>query len=146
MQTCKIIRKISLAIMLLLPIVVFASDRGVVNFPNPNILGKKIFEGIICDVNIKSNNYKDYGIKPKQLLIDISNEGAISGITVIYNDNVKIEDVVQSVNTVYGKWYLKDFRNKPVKLWRVKSEKFAMSLSNDDEGQVQLLMIPFANR
>jgi hypothetical protein len=72
-------------------------------------------------------------IYPREVTVDIfgstGSESCLRGVTALYEKSVSIDDVKAAIDQRYGKWAYADTATLPVKLWRVESEKFAISLT-----------------
>ena len=69
---------------------------------------------------------------PKQTRIDMNGD-CLYALTAVCDKPVPLDQVKAAINARYGKWALAQFADSPMKLWRVESEKFAISLSVADK-------------
>jgi hypothetical protein len=93
--------------------------------------------GIISDSSTDSR-----AIYPWQVSVDI-NEGSIIGLTALYDPSTPIGVIEPSINERYGEWGLPEFKNGPLRLWRVESEEFAIQLFTRDDGMISLFYLIF---
>lgn len=81
-------------------------------------------------------------VYPKQVLIDMDN-GVVQGLTAVYDKSVSINEIQAAINKRYGKFAMARFEMPPLMLWRIELEKFAISLSEADDGMKQLIYLKF---
>lgn len=82
-------------------------------------------------------------VYPWQVRLDF-NQPAIIGLTALYDQPTTIDDVQAAVDARYGKWAMEQFRTGPARLWRVDPpQKFAIGLSTNDDGMVQLVYLSY---
>ena len=82
-------------------------------------------------------------IEPIQIRIDIKNKIYFAA-TVIFPKSVSLEQAATSLNRFYEKYEKKEFITNPVvRLWRNTNKKFAIQLSKNDEGNIQIIYITF---
>lgn len=79
---------------------------------------------------------------PWQVSFDFNN-GAIIGLTALYDQPVTIDDLHTAVNERYGQWAVPYFRRGPMRIWRIEPEKFVISMSTNDDGMVQVIYLAF---
>ena len=75
---------------------------------------------------------KANAVFPKQVQID-TNEGCIYGLTALYDKSIAVDDIRAAIDQRYGKWAVQQFRNSPLKMWRIEPEKFAIQLHVADK-------------
>jgi len=68
---------------------------------------------------------------PKQVSIDL-NQGCIYGLTALYDKSIPLNDVESAIDERYGKWVVPGFAGPGMRIWRVESEKFVISLTLAD--------------
>ena len=81
-------------------------------------------------------------IYPKAVSIDMDSN-VVQGLTAIYDKSVSINEIQAAINKRYGKFAMARFEMPPVMLWRIEPEKFAISLSEADDGMKQLIYLKF---
>ena len=107
--------------------------------PDFQIVGRDLKDYIpFSDKNFNVNFMK----YPTQLVIDIHN-GNIAGMRIYYDKSVSFEEVEDSINKIYGDWQLSKNEKPPLSLWRVVPQEMAIQLSVDDNGLVQIIVLPF---
>jgi len=69
-------------------------------------------------------------IYPKQVVVDLfDNSPCPLGVMARYDKSVSMDDLKAAIDEHYGQWALANNDTAPVKLWRVKTEKFAIQLA-----------------
>jgi len=116
---------------------VIAETKELVSYPSPEIIGKNINNPILI-INKKkvlSNNVIN------QIILDINKDGKVVGVVTIFSQNIRIEDIENSINAKFVKYRVKGFgaRSK-VKIWKI-PKKFVIQLSHTDDGNAQLIYI-----
>ncbi len=78
-------------------------------------------------------------IYPKQVVVDLfDNSPCPLGVMARYDKSVSMDDLKAAIDEHYGQWALANNDTAPVKLWRVKTEKFAIQLGDVDDRMVKL--------
>jgi hypothetical protein len=67
-------------------------------------------------------------VLPKQIRVD-AKQGCIYGFTALYDKSYSVDEVASAIDERYGKWTLPNFKSPQMRLWRIESEKFAISLT-----------------
>ena len=111
---------------------------GKVVLPNPKAVG--------CSTStcppVLPQSTDARAVYPWQVSLDYT-DGAVIGLTALYDDPTSVEDVRAAVNERYEKFAL-DFNGKtPVDLWRVEPEKLAISITTNEYGMVRLIYLTF---
>jgi hypothetical protein len=103
-------------------------DKGLV-LPNPKLLRCKSAD---CFQLWVEGPHEENAVFPKQTRIDMNGD-CLYGMTAVYDKSVPLDQVKAAIDERYGKWALAQFVNSPLKLWRVESERFAISLTVADK-------------
>lgn len=93
--------------------------------PNPELLRCNSSD---CDQVWLKDSVQTGTIFPKQVSIDM-NQSCLYGITAIYDKSVPFDYIKAAIDEHYKKWFLPEFADSTIKLWRVTPEKFAIELS-----------------
>jgi hypothetical protein len=73
-----------------------------------------------------------HAIYPWQVSVEIT-DGAISGLTALYDPSISIDAVKASIDDRYGKWAVHGFGRGRAKTWRIEPGKFVVSLAPADK-------------
>ena len=109
-----------------------------VMLPDPQIIGKNINNSLAL-FDKKSNSKEKY---PIQVVVD-AERGHIKGIIAVYSKTFSFADVALSIDELYGNWRISKTDNPPMELWRVTPKKIGIQLSINDNGLVQVIILPF---
>jgi hypothetical protein len=109
--------------------------------PDPSLLR--------CGAGAHSRLWKDSAIAkdaifPKQLTVDLENE-CIPALTAVYDKGVPTSEIRSAIDANYGKWAFSATSAAPSNLWlwRIEPEKFAISLTVDDDGTKKIHYLAF---
>jgi len=81
-----------------------------------------------------------HAVYPWQVSVDIT-DGAIIGLTALYDPSTPIDLIKASIDERYGRWAVPGLDKGPVKLWRIEPERFVISLSTDDNGMISVIYL-----
>ena len=112
--------------------------------PNPKIVGHRIKSFNVSQLILEESNIQQNKqiIYPVQLVIDIENDGKITAIKAVYTNLKLFKKIEDKINKIYKKWLLKEFMNTNMRLWRVESDRFAISLTKE-KNCIELIILPF---
>jgi hypothetical protein len=97
--------------------------------PDSKLIGCKIST---CSQVMPDPMADSHAIYPWQVSVDIT-DGAISGLTVLYDPSTSIDAVKASIDERYGKWAVHRLDLGRAKTWRIEPEKFVVSLAPADK-------------
>jgi hypothetical protein len=83
-----------------------------------------------------------HAVYPWQVSVDI-NQGAVIGLTALYDPSTPIDIIKASIDERYRKWALPEFKTGPMNIWRVEPERFVISLSTADNGMISVIYLAF---
>jgi hypothetical protein len=135
------VNKINRVIMFLIAMISFncvqveASQN--ILLPNPDMLGSKISECISIFSKVESAVETNY---PETVQFDIQ-EKKVTGIMLIYSEAINIDEVQNSIDALYGKWFDKGLHINGVKVWRISPSGFTISLSKNDDNKIQVIFM-----
>lgn len=142
MNLLKVLRFYLLIHLFLLNVLVAESSDMVVILPNPHIIGHKVRSLNGSQLMLEKNFEDEKVIYPRQLIIDITNNGTVTAIKASYDNLTSFKMIEDEINKNYRKWLLKEFLNTDMRLWRVEPYKFAISLSKEKDC-IEIIILPF---
>ena len=115
-----------------------AIENTEIILPDTQIIGMDL-KNYVPFHDDKSVTNKKY---PMQLVIDTDN-GIIVGVKAVYDKSVSFIEAESSINKFYGDWHISRNEKPLTSLWRVPPKELAIQLSLDDNGYVQVIIMPF---
>lgn len=105
--------------------------------PSPQLIHCRSAE---CSHLWKQDSDDAPAVYPAQVFTDLV-KGEIVGLTAVYDKSVSQDEIRAAINDVYGKFSL--LRSGPVWVWRIESEKLAVSLYDGSDGATQVTYLKF---
>ncbi len=97
--------------------------------PDPKLIGCK---ASACSQVMPDPIAGSRAIHPWQVFVDI-NDGAIIGLTALYDPSISIDVIKASIDDRYGKWAVHGRDGGRTKTWRIEPERFVVSLAPADK-------------
>jgi hypothetical protein len=97
--------------------------------PDSKLIGCKVSK---CSQVMPDPIADSHAIYPWQVRVDIS-DGAISGLTALYDPSTSIDVIKACIDDRYGKWAVHGRDRGRAKTWRIEPEKFVVSLAPADK-------------